>query len=708
MLIERTGFVCRLVLLTITLGLSAPAWGRVRMGVVPLFGTTAPPFGCLPLKVRLQNLGPSAEALLTVDASPGFGGERSYLYPVSLPSGSQKEILALPFIQYGAYSLTLTLTGVRPALQSFLSVNALNTARVVVGVGDDIGGLEFLRTLNATPTRSPGKGNWVPPGQGGPEWSWAYCRPEDVPNRAAAFTGVSVVVLGAGAERLTTSQWQALRQWVMMGGALFAPGGASAVYLRHVALADLLPVQNLRTETWSDWSSLSGWLPPNSLLPGEPTYITTGDADPEAIRLASQGEMPLVALRPFGEGYVVFTAFNLWDRPFRGWAGLPAMWKDAVASRLGTGVSNQWSETFATVGSEWHGASNTYYPGGVPPGSPGTPYSSGAPPSLPPGAPPGARPVPPYPYSPPVASQSSTPIRLPSTSTLTFTLLAYLMLVVPGSYLFLKRLRKLDWHWLTAPVLALAFVFIIGSSAAGLYRLGNQNKAQAIVLAASGESNAYMLASTTLFLQRAGDYSVDFANGEAAFANIRPDYTPFAASGASLETVEGPGLRAMLRVPNLAYRQLYWTSPITLPGTIEATAVTHEGKTTVTVTNHLQTTLKNGYLYVPPAGEAPRGWVSLPSGGQYQETIVLGAAPSPQSKAGNAPPVAGGPPGGPGGPTPPPAAPAPQPVAPRPVVVPTVIIVNATVEGLDVAPQLSIASQRRSVVKLKLYCPVQE
>ncbi|MBI3921683.1 MAG: hypothetical protein HY318_09720, partial [Armatimonadetes bacterium] len=427
--------LCRSAFLVLSLagllsGVGVPAWAKVKLDVIPLFGTTVPPMGCLPLAVRLQNEGPSAQATLIVDASSGYGAARRHLFPVSLPAGSQKEILTFPFLQNGSSAVTIQLIGVRPALETVFPVTSQDNARVVVGIGDEIGGLEFIRTLNATPPTTPGKSGWVPPSYGTPEWFWSYCRPEHIPDRAAAFTGVSVLVLGSGAERLTSSQWQAIRTWVMMGGILFAPGGSGAVYLRHVALADLLPVQNLHTMTWSDWKGLR--FSPQTQLPAEATYITAGDevADAKVLATASsQSPLVLAAFRPYGAGGVVFTAFNLWDKPFRGWQGMPELWRRDVSRFIQHLVSSDWSQNLSSLSTySQQSQAATYYATTTGP--------PGGPPTTPPSA---SRPI---------------PIKLPGAGSLTFTLLVYFAMVVPFSYLCLKRYRKLDWHWLTGPMLA--------------------------------------------------------------------------------------------------------------------------------------------------------------------------------------------------------------------------------------------------------------
>ncbi|MFN4180150.1 MAG: hypothetical protein ACK4I8_07530, partial [Armatimonadota bacterium] len=461
----------------------------LQIDIRPLFGTTVPPYGCLPLKITVQNEGPSVNATLVVSPSR-FRAERLHLFPLSLPTGSRKEITSFPFVMSNTMSVSVRLEGVRGVPEQTISVTADENARLVVGVGDEIGGLEWLKQLNPQPpTTSPGRApTWRPGSPMLPEWVWAYCRPEDLPDKAGALTGVSAIVLGTGAERLTMAQWQAIRRWVMMGGILVVPGGSAAIYLRHALLASILPIQNWRTLQHSNWKGLARWL--QIQPPSEPAFITIGDLVSDAELLAGTSQFPLVAIRPYGYGAVVFFAFNIWDKPFRGWKGLPNLWSKSVAPLTRVNVARLWSSNFAPLG-EWQGWQR-YYPYPAPPV-----YSSYYPS-------PSGHQVPPLPFR----------LELPSVANLAISLLIYFVLIVPLSYALLRRRGALDWHWLIAPVLATSFVFVIGQATLGLRHLGTQNLTRGIVITAAGEQNAYLLAATTLFIQRAGNYLLDFGNAE--------------------------------------------------------------------------------------------------------------------------------------------------------------------------------------------------
>lgn len=626
----------------------------LQIDIRPLFGTTIPPYGCLPLKITVQNEGLSVRATLVVSPS-SFRAERLHLFPLSLSTGSRKEITSLPFVMSTTMSVSVRLEGVRGVPEQTISVTADENARLVVGVGDEIGGLEWLKHLNPQPSTSPRKApTWRPGSPIPPNWVWAYCRPEDLPDKVGALTGVSAIVLGTGAERLTMAQWQVIRRWVMMGGVLVVSGGSAAIYLRHALLASILPIQNWRTVQHSNWKKLALWL--QIQPPSEPAFITVGDLVSDAELLVGTSQFPLVAIRPYGYGAVVFFAFNIWDKPFRGWKGLPNLWNKSVVPLTRFTVARLWSSNFAPLG-EWQGWQQ-YHPYPAPPI-----YSSYYPPSS-------GHQIPPLPFR----------LELPSVANLAISLLIYFVLIVPLSYALLRRKAALDWHWLIAPVLATPFVFVIGQATLGLWHLGTQNLTRGVVITAAGEQNAYLLAATTLFIQRAGNYLLDFGNAEGVFTQIH-DYADL-TGGTILETQDDPTVSTILRVPNLSFRLFYFAKPITLQGKVDVQTKRQGNMLRVTVTNRLPFTLKQGQCrlmsisqvasYEPWRTAAftytPISTTQLPELSPHESAIVdLSIQRSPIR----------------------------SPSQPR-------LIVTAQIEGMDITPNLNTPSQRKSYVTLQV------
>jgi hypothetical protein len=102
------------------------------------------------------------------------------------------------------------------------------------------------------------------------------------------------------------------------------------------------------------------------------------------------------------------------------------------------------------------------------------------------------------------------PLGLPSASALLLFLLAYMLVIGPINYFVLRRMQRLEWAWLTIPLVVLVF-------AGGLYVVGfglRGGRAQlyqvAVVQGAEGQSRGFATAFVGLFSPRRASYSLDF------------------------------------------------------------------------------------------------------------------------------------------------------------------------------------------------------
>ncbi|MCX7969682.1 MAG: hypothetical protein N3B10_14505, partial [Armatimonadetes bacterium] len=275
-------------------------------------------------------------------------------------------------------------------------------------------------------------------------------------------------------------------------------------------------------------------------------------------------------------------------------------------------------------------------------------------------------------------------LELPSVANLAVTLLIYFALIVPISYAFLRRRRALDWHWVIAPALAIAFVFVIGQATLGLRHLGTQNLTRGLIVTTAGEQDAYLLAGSTLFIQRAGNYLLDFGNAEGVFTQVHEfgDFT----GGMALETQDSATVSTVLRVPNLSFRLFYFAKPITLRGKVDV-QVKRQGNTLqVTVTNRLPFALKEGECRLVSVRQvanyepwrstiyehSPISTTKLPELAP-QETVTVNL-PVPRSLIRSLSPIR--------------------------------LIVTAQVEGMDITPNLNTPSQRKSYATIQVVIAV--
>ncbi|MCS7254100.1 MAG: hypothetical protein RMK18_09760 [Armatimonadota bacterium] len=491
----------------------------IQMKVYPLFGTTVPPGSFLPLKIVVQNNGPSVDGRLVVESSQ-LQTDYLYIFPVSLPSGSRKEIVATPFVSQTAMSIKVSLRGVGFRVEDLIPVIPDDTAKLIVAVGDEIGGLEWLHKIKSI-------------SKGFSTTSWAYCRPEDFPEKTAALIGVSGIILCSGAERLTMTQWKAIRRWVMMGGTLIAPGGSSAIYLRHTALASILPVSNLETKIWDNWQPLGQWL--NVSPPSEPSFITVGLPLKDAKTFFTIGKHCLIAARHYGYGSVFFMAFNPWDRAFRAWDGLPSLWLKIIAPHMRSAASVL-SGLVCMVTTR---------------------------------------------------REKTFKLDFPPALEITLTLIIYFF-VTTVAYSLLRRMGLLDWYWFIAPVIALLFTLIISRSTDVLYKLGNQSIVDGVLIMVPNESDGYLIANTTSFFQRSGLYNMNFGEAESVIGESREEF-----GGVGLTIIEGRTLTVLMRVPNLSFRSVHFIKPMTLKGAVKIGIEKEGDRAVVAVTNQTPFALKS-------------------------------------------------------------------------------------------------------------------
>ena len=130
-----------------------------------------------------------------------------------------------------------------------------------------------------------------------------------------------------------------------------------------------------------------------------------------------------------GDGYVTYSALDLAASPFDAWAGTLSYWKEILQPDSAYPINT---------------------PVDVSPDLIRTRYMA-------------------------MALQNLPVLALPSINILTGLLVAYILLVGPVNYLVLRRLKKLDWGWLTIPDLTLLF-------AVGAFGISNELRGSDVIL----------------------------------------------------------------------------------------------------------------------------------------------------------------------------------------------------------------------------------
>ncbi|BCW96682.1 MAG: hypothetical protein WHS44_12105 [Fimbriimonadales bacterium] len=501
-------------------------WGQAAVAIVakPLLGTTPAANGAFPIAVQLESRQGNHQGVLSVSVG-GMGNRREYLYPIDLPAGSRKVVVATPIVSRYGDTATIRFTARGANAQTRLSINrVLEVDQLAVVVGDAIGGLQVLKQVRSI--RNPFQVDFHTNRPLRGVYEVAYCAPELFPDQAIALSGAQMIVLTSGAERLRTEQWAALRQWVMLGGTLIVSGGAGAVYLQSPALRDLLPVAPQGTREVAQLTALGQWLgvrPPAGRATITQAQRIGGDA------LLQQDGLPLIAARPYGLGAVVFLAFNPLERPLSDYDARARFWQTLVDAA--TGYAPSFSIAALHMGQS--GVSRD-------------------------------------PWSGQATTTITADIDPPSVVLIIVLLSAYFMLVAPINYWTLKRLRALDWAWLTTPLIALVFVGVLWRLAGDLYRKSLSSKVQTVLIAQAGSSDAYAVNSALFFFPRAGVFDLQFDQSDMVEVGVSDDMGANFGQTTIVRTIEGDPKRVDgYRVSNLSFQWFRYTRTVQLQGQVE-------------------------------------------------------------------------------------------------------------------------------------------
>lgn len=543
-----------------TLSGGALAADPITMEIMPALEGYSPSYGTVPVAVVLQNTGPNARGTLRVTAQ-----DYQMDFPVELPTGSKKRILTFPSMYYGGATYLL-LTDQGRKLENFnLSGSAPDGTQSLLLIGDSPGEMAFMKGAKTGSVPSQYGSNTQSSSQD------AYTTPENAPTRPVGFANLAAVVLGSGAERLTDDTVQALKLYAMTGGTLAFVGGASAPVLRDARWQDVLPLKDFHTATVTNSNALA------SMGGYEvPTFsMTTGSPVPGA-SFRKEGPNVLTAERSYGLGKIVLTAFNPFEAPLSKWEGRRAAFTKVLR------VTDQVrTNSFLSPYQEGYES----YPSSV------SIYSSSS-----------------YGGATTMGGGSSTQQEDPFSTSLpptekVFTLLgAYFIVVVPLNFLVLKRLKRGELAWFTAPLISLGFASAFFASAQGLYSAKMSTATQGVLIGQEGANEGMFIGKSQLFVPQGGSYDLKVAGIDSL--GVVPSrqyyYTTGDKDTSELNPVDvGEVKMPHMQANNLAFREVDYRQRIPI-GHWFSIRVKKQGpyQGTCVVRNDSSYTLDNAELYV--------------------------------------------------------------------------------------------------------------
>jgi hypothetical protein len=567
-LVFQRSYLALVIVLCLSIAGQARAAGWVRLAADSCFsGMQAN--GEYPIAISVQNPGPSTRGVIRVnEQSYGFAN-RIYSYPIDLPSGAQKKLIAYPVLTGYSNGVKIEFDGAGggpPILVSTTNSNAYYDGAnyVQIGaVGDNIGALEMVRTVPTGGASAYGNNN------NQTIYSDCYCAPEAAPDRATGYSGLSELVVDAGSERLTDDQWDAIREWVVGGGSLILFGGAGSLsYLENLTVAQMLPLSELHEVALSKLTIPLA----KATLTASDVAIVTGAPKPGAeIQFAHNGQ-PVVSRTAYGAGLVTLIGLDPTAEPVRDDPEQTALMKSIVkASQSRLPASMLEAQTLSQPVDE-----PSYRAGEV------------------------------FITMPGEAETSHDPfhVKLPPFFEVAGILTAYFVLAIPVTFFVLRRARRLEWAWFTTPVLSVLFAFVFYLFTAELYKAGLAHRTSGVLTVSAGDAGAHFSGYSEMFFPRGGSYDIELQSGERLEeqAEGQGDYSYSSSTNPDrLETFDMlSGIAAPdYDVGNLSFRRFYYSQSVALGGPLTARLSYARNGVGGTVTNNTNLTLTDTCLVIP-------------------------------------------------------------------------------------------------------------
>lgn len=449
----------------------------------------------LPISVELENSGPDLEAEIQVRLVGG-GGTSIFAANASLPTGSRKRIPLYVLPNNFTHELQVSLVKDEQTLISQkVAVTPRPNLNYFIGLmTEERGALALLSGITLL-------------GQSRPK-ELIDLTLADLPERPEGLRSLDCLILNdVDTSALTPEQQLALETWVRQGGRLVIGGGAGAQRTVAGLPADILPFvpRNVtEVDTLPGLASIADNQPVR--VPG-PFVIATGEEGP-GLTLTAQDDLPLVREHLVGSGAVDSVALDLAITPFDAWSGTTAFWEGIL--------------------------------------SPGAVYPDWIPPDA------SLRQMRASPMS--YALSNLPSLDLPSVRSLAVLLAIYIVLVGPVNYLVLRWRKRLQWAWITIPLLTLAFA---GASFGLAYaRRGTDlilNKISVIQML-SGDDLASITSYVGLFSPSQHAYEIEVEGG-GLLSPLSQDYNPWGPGGLGTNSEMAFGQGDPARVRGLTVNQ---------------------------------------------------------------------------------------------------------------------------------------------------------
>jgi hypothetical protein len=421
------------------------------------------------LWIQLENSGADVEVEVQVRA-PGSQGTAVFATPASLARGARKRVPLYVLPNNYSHEIEVqAISGSEVLASQTIPVTGLANLTFTFGlIAPEQGALSLIKGIAL-----PGRSRPI---------ELVSLSLRDLPDRAEGLgTFDAIIINDTDTTVLDEDQRTALTQWVHQGGRLIVGGGPGALRSAAGLPQELLPMVPEDLVEITDVRALAEYASEEPVLnPGPFTLATGNPLNSRAILFS--GEHPLVLENSVGAGMTYFVTLDLATAPFNGWPGTTGFW----SKLLGPGIS--YPDWLAPDMSVRQMVSNQMS----------------------------------------YALSNLPALDLPSIRGLAILLGFYVIMVGPVNYAVLRWKKRLQWAWLTIPLLTIAF-------SAGAYSLGYLLRGNDIILNKIAIATSHPEGGTSLrtffglFSPAQQSYLIEL-DSPALLSPIRPDYDPWGAA----------------------------------------------------------------------------------------------------------------------------------------------------------------------------------
>lgn len=368
---------------------------NVKMSVEAGFDRYIRPGQAAPLTVFIENNGSDINGDIKITSNLENNCKALYTRKAIIPAGSSKEIkMYIPAVQDVLGTKVRLYSGEEMLQESGIAVVNIWPIPLTVGVlASDPAALNYLEALKFNDSKQQIK--------------VIHLETDDIPDNSLLLESLDIIAVNDYAsEQLSDKQTAAIERWMEKGGLLIL-GGGSGWQKSQAAFQNLLPVK-------VDSSITVNGLPAMEEMWGEKisdgeNFVISNSSLQKGEAILSQDNNPLIVQNRQGKGTVCFMAYDLSSAPIKNWAGNELLWKQLL-SRIDPHQIISAGESKSEM---MHQRDSMGW-----------------------------------------VLRNIPASDLPSSKSLALILLIYVLILGPGSYLFLKKLDRRELGWIIVPLLA--------------------------------------------------------------------------------------------------------------------------------------------------------------------------------------------------------------------------------------------------------------